>query len=889
MRLFRTGNFIGCVGFHVATATITDILLKSKIHEVSDVSVVRYSDNTVLADTLNRSTSSLHVTDTSLIAAGDLAELRHAVDSCRNCTREKLIEIMENNFARCSTSLYTAYPVPLPPIEFDPDYQPEYLVITKISNHAYSSTDKVAITIENETLQISLVSFAIAALGMSVIFLILWFVSRSLTQPLLWIKRAAWNIVNHANDSSSNSISLSFSDEPKAIGCCVPATEISELVHQFKAMITGFSGEGSSSMAHSALFEIPNQFTWQSEFQQIYPLPSSISTSVTVRELPDKSLLGESERSVTSSVVPAPAKRNTGLNIRHLSKDSESANDFCDKVSGQKPRAHESSMFWWILLLIVIPLVLSNAAICWCVSARIIDTVDRWIQIASDESLKLELAALRSVAVLKSTQVQISIDVVRNHYVTTRFVGWLVFDGIIRSDAFTQLEEKAAQECRGYYPDEYNRICPFLADFQTAPCACQWQSLSKVACVDVNYTDARTLQETFFYCQARDYDNVTGNRDKASSFGPGVDDSPDATLWWDDVDKVPGAEKGRNASGFETTYDRVRVSSAMSVVEIPIYNYAIRFNNLDRVISINVAFQSDGMVTGYNGCNRDQAFVSTFQSNATNQAFEISPELCPEGKFGLDPRCTVWYSTGLSLYQKTGQALHISAPYLLAGQNLSAVSATSPIVNPRTGTYVGQTFFEFSAFSISQLLTDLIEPVKPIVFVVTPDNETGVDTFVGQSNFDSWESIAIGNILFPFEGQSSLNRVAFETGPLQKLKSGANDPVQLTRVAADGSLENLRLTLVPVKERVLLPLDPSDFSRGVNVSYLIVFWVGIAYREDEIQQPWRNIEVELDADLYRLRTVYLTIIATVSALFIMCACKVSSFFHSEHGTAITAN
>jgi len=160
------------------------------------------------------------------------------------------------------------------------------------------------------------------------------------------------------------------------------------------------------------------------------------------------------------SIVPAPRKKNFGTNISPLKGSFK--NGFDDpQFGGRSLLAYRSSLFWWILTLIVVPLVFTSVLICVTVSSQIINAVKCSVDGAGKTSLALEVDTLRSIARLKSTQVQMSInEVVRDLHVLTRFAGWLLFDGITRSDAFTHVEQ-SSQECRGY---NETRICPVLFD-----------------------------------------------------------------------------------------------------------------------------------------------------------------------------------------------------------------------------------------------------------------------------------------------------------------------------------------------------------------------------------------------------------------------------------------
>jgi hypothetical protein len=185
---------------------------------------------------------------------------------------------------------------------------------------------------------------------------------------------------------------------------------------------------------------------------------------------------------------------------------------------------------------------------------------------------------------------------IRDLHVFTRIAGWLLFNGLSRSESFTYIEQ-AAQECRNF-SFESGDTCPFYHDIFRAPCSCQWNdtTIEQHECFDYGINDTRYLQHRFFASQRRDYDETNGNRTKAMSYGTGVDDKPATTLWWDDVNQLPGAEKGANASGYVTAYDRLRVTSAIAVVDIPLYNYPWKLNHSRHQSILRISFEADGMV-----------------------------------------------------------------------------------------------------------------------------------------------------------------------------------------------------------------------------------------------------------------------------------------------------
>lgn len=170
-----------------------------------------------------------------------------------------------------------------------------------------------------------------------------------------------------------------------------------------------------------------------------------------------------------------------------------------------------------------------------------------------------------------------------------------------------------------------------------------------------------------------------------------------------------------------------------------------------------------------------------------------------------------------------------------------------------------------------QMFGSLDEPVR---FVITPDAGAEGDTVIGPGNFTEWEPAQISDLLFLHEDKTSARRQEFESNVLKAMKAGDRGVGYFSRVLEDGEIESLKVAFEPVEARVLLPLDPSDFSRGVKVSNLLVYSVGVAYGDDSIQQPWESIEDDVYSELDRLRTIYISIITSACILFAIFSCMV---------------
>ena len=122
------------------------------------------------------------------------------------------------------------------------------------------------------------------------------------------------------------------------------------------------------------------------------------------------------------------------------------------------------------------------------------------------------------------------------------------------------------------------------------------------SCTDFSSSNlnSRILQTSFYEGQATDIDFATGNR-HSTTFGtgnitwPGHSETPADTSWWTDANEMPGSEKGALASGFETTYDRVRVLSALAVIHFPLYNY-FPGRDEERHLGSFIGMDADGSV-----------------------------------------------------------------------------------------------------------------------------------------------------------------------------------------------------------------------------------------------------------------------------------------------------
>lgn len=581
------------------------------------------------------------------------------------------------------------------------------------------------------------------------------------------------------------------------------------------------------------------------------------------------------QSSAVFSVIPAPIKVNSApilgaeTDVEWCRSSQRSmAKPMLNGIGGVDDLAANvccSSLFWWIVLLMALPVLLTNTIIGTIVTTSIVGTIPAWVGSAESASSSIETDGLRFLADRKASVLSVLAQrPIQDLHFMARVSGWLVFGGVQRSGTLTDVDT-ATEECKLYDANE----CPFQT-MDRMPCSCDWECQREdkelYPCIDYNVTDSRYLQRQNFVVQKLDADPVTGNRQSSPSF-PAFSEFPNTTSWWDDVSSLPGSEVGPNgASGYKTLYDRLAVSTSSSIYNFPIYNYATALGKEKHFLGGYMTFEADGLFLGWAGCHYSHSYLSYFQSSVENGAFVIDSTLCPEGKFGFDPRCRSWYATGRETYLRDEAAVHLTAPYKFASNSQVATSITSPIANPSTGDYAGQVLLDYIHIGLDNSVRTLREPLS---FLITPDEDVlGGDTVVGPNKSMAWDSAPIGDLLFLHEPDSS-NRDHFEREVLPLMKGGGKGQKDFYWTKSDGSIERICLFFAPVSGRTMLAMAPDDFSVGVKVSDSLVYSVGVGRPCDDIKLPFRTVEDDVNEDLTANRTVYLAINLTSSVLFIV--------------------
>lgn len=170
--------------------------------------------------------------------------------------------------------------------------------------------------------------------------------------------------------------------------------------------------------------------------------------------------------------------------------------------------------------------------------------------------------------------------------------------------------------------------------------------------------------------------------------------------------------------------------------------------------------------------------------------------------------------------------------------------------------------------------------------LVTPETDAlGGDTLAGPGYSMGGASPPIQDLVVPCDEASSDNRIHFET-MLANMKNGDSRDTSFVRraferdsetgeVTCDESNdERLFISYNPVKIRESYPLKPGDFSKGVNVSGVLMASLGYVIPEDYLIAPFQEIEDQVDEDIRRSIAILVGLIAATAAITTLFLAKV---------------
>ena len=616
-----TNEFIGVVSFTLNVDRIADSIDTLGITGSSDVAVVRWDEKgtVVASDKWDRATDIKFVSDIGIgVDTDTFDELKKTFDENyeENYDRSKAHSAIYVNGRFISSS-----PVPIPPKDYDPTYEPQFMVISSVRREqVLAGVDDLDVRVDVEVSKLIQKTLIVGLAGLVTVATFILIVSLFLTKPLEWMNKVGDQIVNDFGGSSAKKLE---ENQPRWVRFS-PKTEITDLVAQFRSMVRKFSGEGTAKLSRRKCTKIRNPFTLESNFRGLYGGRSCGGFKYKYDD-------GAVASPLTLGRVNRRSTRiHWGHNIRGGS-DSESvtfASNLQLSLNDAKDMKNllRSPLFWWIVGSITIPLLLGMIAISVLVATNLSLSFPDMTDAVEEVYMNLEKVSLEGFARLRAAYAsQMMFAPTRDLYLLTRVTGWLLFGALQHSDSYTDIAT-AADSCK--FSEE--GTCDYFADKNKSVCDCEWDDQWGRECYQYPAIDTRSLQRLYFEAQS---DDASPNGDRNSTSFPRVASTPNTTSFWPDMNSVPGTEKGAAAGGHETTYDRLRVLSATSMIQIPLYNYG-RGTRFNRPLGTYISLEADGMFGGYDGCSPLHVELSHWQSNEVNNAAGVNAALCPFGKYG---------------------------------------------------------------------------------------------------------------------------------------------------------------------------------------------------------------------------------------------------------------
>eukprot|EP00592_Proboscia_alata_P029677 CAMPEP_0194443728 /NCGR_PEP_ID=MMETSP0176-20130528/126869_1 /TAXON_ID=216777 /ORGANISM="Proboscia alata, Strain PI-D3" /LENGTH=1495 /DNA_ID=CAMNT_0039270017 /DNA_START=354 /DNA_END=4842 /DNA_ORIENTATION=- len=866
-----TGKFIACTLADVDVLRLTKVVTDVKIGNTSQVTLVKWSDGTVIASSQLGPISTNEAYTVSNPKLGLDVNKFNEVKLLVNSTDELDLEKFTKEATyRNGDKLISHYPIQFSSINiYDSNHYPEFMIIISIDiaeefsnvegNHEIKSYREIVV----QTLVVGIA-------GSVVIVIIIFAVSMHVTRPLQRMNNIGGDIINNIgsahNDDQDNNIHHTKCFSLSMLRRCTPQTEVTELGEEFENMVQQFSGKGTANLDQQHLTDILNPFDIFDECQDLYNSrkEKDLKHNYFVRPVQkseiDSGVNCGANNDVRAQETLRPRRIYLGSNITTSDNKHSREKKRKDSLKEDKGVKLASPFFWWVIRSIIIPLIITLVVIsifvCWYVSRDLYKLID------NKEKIYMELMrdVLRVNTKLRSQLATETMKMTsRDLHLLSRVASWLFFGAIERSDSFTEMRT-GADECK-IFPDD-GTSCSYYRDAQ---CDCNWfQLISDRNCSDYENKVSRDRQKVVYEGQSQ---NTGPNGDRNSTTFPYIAKTPETVAFWSDVNSVPGSDKGSTAQGYETTYDRLRVMSALSVVQMPLFN-----NNKGHRDSY-IGFDADGMLLGYPGCDHSHAEYAHWQSTEENGAYLLQPSLCPKGKFGYDARCRDWYHTGKKRYEEKGTWSYYTAPYEFAGSKSISQSASMSLIDPDTGKHIGQALVDFSPQQITEMLTDKKTPLVSggfhILVTVEQDNFQN-DTIVGPGKLVG-ETGVIGDYILPndfctSELECSLNRQSLDK-ILVKMRSGGTGIESFYRTSDNGAKESIYISYAPVYATTYSPIDSSNFARGVNESSSVIFSLALAIPETSMLESFKSKKS-------LLHTVNVAV-AVLSVILFVVACLVT--------------
>ena len=211
------------------------------------------------------------------------------------------------------------------------------------------------------------------------------------------------------------------------------------------------------------------------------------------------------------------------------------------------------------------------------------------------------------------------------------------------------------------------------------------------------------------------------------------------------------------------------------------------------------------------------------------------PPIVPPCRY--DARCRDWYVTGQNVANNEDDPLYMTPQYVFAGSSVSGISATLPLVNERTGEYIGQSIVDMSLQTAFDALTEEATPLVEGGFrlMVLAKGEVGT-TLVGPGE-DSAGAKSEDLVLQDPCGETENDPTAYRK-ILADMAAGKTDRTTFDRVNC-GKVQTVNIAYAPVIVPIFRFLDPTNVSAGSIEYNSTVYSLALAETSDGLTVAFR--------------------------------------------------
>jgi len=267
-----TGEFIACTLADVGVDQMAEIVAEASIGETTETALVRWDDEgTVVASPKwisSSATSTVSVFDEELGIGLDkdtFEQIKSLVDFTQPWDPVKARNEFEGNLFRVGGKMLSCFPIPEIPFEYDPEYFPEFMVVSSIEvDEVFDAVNRMDAAVSASVSELIRDTLIVGFVGMAIIVVVIFIVGSYLTHPLNQINIIGSVIINTFGDHSQ---AISVEDREF---WCNPRTEITELAREFRTMVTNFSGSGTARIVKQKFTEVLNPFALFGEFKELY-------------------------------------------------------------------------------------------------------------------------------------------------------------------------------------------------------------------------------------------------------------------------------------------------------------------------------------------------------------------------------------------------------------------------------------------------------------------------------------------------------------------------------------------------------------------------------------------------------------------------------------------